>query len=99
MAYGKTVRIADEQPKTKSSTLPRSSIRIRPILKNRIENIYTDLITSAAVSGRPTTYNKNISQMNKIGYKIRVIGLFKLYFTSLTRLLSLTSSRLNPAFS
>lgn len=66
MAYGKTVRIADEQPKTKSSTLPRSSIRIRPILKNRIENIYTDLITSAAVSGRPTTDNEEDHNYEKI---------------------------------
>lgn len=66
IAYGKTVRIAEEQPMTKSSTLPRSSIRIRPILKNRIENIYTDLITSAAVSGHPTTDNEEDHNYEKI---------------------------------
>lgn len=36
----------------KSSTLPRSSVRIRPILKNRIENIYTDLISSSALANK-----------------------------------------------
>ena len=66
IAYGKTVRIAEEQPMAKSSTLPRSSIRIRPILKNRIENIYTDLITSAAVSGHPTTDNEEDHNYEKI---------------------------------